>query len=316
VKKKYKKRFFMNKKKHLLSLAFFNMFCALHTNIFASVTILDPLMESINTPEQTPEELTSKELTSKEPTSEEPTTQQEKVKPAKSKPVLNQLGDKLKAIPRCPHSNRPLKKLNLSQLEDVYDYIQTHKMDLAMIIETLNRLIALSDNHAGVKQYKLELADTHYKMHHIEIAATLYEDFNVMYPGSSETEYVLYKAVACMFEVSLAPDKDQTNTKKTIKLVKEFLKKAKNPDLVKEAHDIMQECYTKLYESEVYIYNFYMRKKNYKAVQMRLDYIARTFELTIPELDKKIADLTLQLATAQKPVVPESKQSRIRKLIG
>ena len=108
----------------------------------------------------------------------------------------------------------PLKKLDAQQLEEVYEYTKTHTMDNAFIIDLLERLIALSDNHAGVKRYKLQLADTHYNVHHLEKAAACYEDFSIMYPGSKENEYVLYKAVACMFELSLDADRDQTNTKK------------------------------------------------------------------------------------------------------
>lgn len=238
--------------------------------------------------------------------------QEEKLHPGKKK--KNGLINRLANAPRCPYSTTPLKKLKAEQLEEVYAYTQTHKMDGAFTIDLLERLIALSDNHAGVKRYKLELADTHYALHHIEKAAACYEDFGVLYPGSQENEYVLYKAVVCMFELSLDADRDQTNSKKTIALVKEFLKHAKNPDLIDEANAILQKCYDRLYGHEVYIFNFYLKKKSFVAAQMRLDFIAKTFTDTIKDLDAKVADLQVQLELRKHPVKP-TRKATVKKLL-
>jgi len=272
----------MNRKKQLFYLTFLSIFCT--TNIFTGDTT----------------------ATSPKSTSELSTTQQKQ---------KNGLLNKFAALPRCPYSNMPLKKLKLEQLEEVYAYTQKHKVDAALLVELLTRLIALSDNHAGVKQYKLQLADTHFSMNHIEIAATFYEDFAIMYPSSNETEYALYKAVLCMFQVSLAPDKDQTNTKKTISLVKDFLKKVKSAQLKSEAEQIMQTCNDRLYEHEVYVFNFYLKKKNFTASRMRLDYIDKTFPDLIKNFDTKVADLHTSLEKAMEPVLPPSKTSLVRKFL-
>ncbi len=224
--------------------------------------------------------------------------------------IINRMID----APRCPYSNMPLKKLKAEQLEEVYAYTQKNKMDSPFIIDLLERLIALSDNHAGVKQYKLQLADTHYQVHHLEKAAACYEDFAVLYPGSNENEYVLYKAVLCMFELSLDADRDQTNTKKTITLIKEFLKHAKKSELIQEAQEMLQKCYDRLYDHEVYVFNFYLKNKKFVAAQLRLDYITKTFTETIKNLDQKVADLTAQFELKKNPVKP-SKQFIINKLL-
>ena len=239
----------------------------------------------------------------------DPATTTDKEKKRK-KYLINRIID----APRCPYSSTPLKKLKAEQLEEVYVYTQTHKMDSAFMIDLLERLIALSDNHAGVKKYKLQLADTHYAVHHIEKAAACYEDFGVLYPGSNESEYTLYKAIVCMFEISLDPDRDQTNTKKTIALVKEFLKRAKQTELIDEANMIMQKCYDRLFDHEVYVFNFYAKKKNFVAAQMRLDYIAKTFTETIKGLDQKIADLTEQLELRKNPIKP-TRTALVKKLL-
>ncbi|MBV8660569.1 MAG: outer membrane protein assembly factor BamD [Candidatus Dependentiae bacterium] len=215
---------------------------------------------------------------------------------------------------RCPYPTTPLKKLNADQLEEVYAYTQTHKMDNAFIIDLLERLIATSNNHAGVKQYKLQLADTHYLVHHIEQAAACYEDFAVLYPGSNESEYVLYKAIVCMFELSLDADRDQSNTKKTIVLIQEFLKRAKKADLIQESRAMLQKCYDRLYDHEVYVFNFYRKKKNFTAAQLRIDFIKKTFVDMVIDLDKKVADLQVQLELAKHPV-KRSKKLTIKRYL-
>ncbi len=208
---------------------------------------------------------------------------------------------------RCPYSSTPLKKLKAPELEEVYAYTQTHTMDSPFMIHLLERLIALSDNHASVKKYKLQLAETHYAAHHIEKAAIYYEDFAMMYPGSKECEYVLYKAVVCMFELSLEPDRDQTNTRKTITLIKEYLKRARKQDLIEEANLMLQQCYNRLYDHEVYVFNFYTKKKNFVAAELRLDYIGKSFTQTIPNIDQKVEALKAQLHLAKNPVKPSRK---------
>lgn len=284
-KKNIKKGFFVNNKKYLLYLVFMGIFCTFCNFVTATSTATQPTsQESTPTENTTPEK---KEITG---------------------------FFKFFKTDRCPYSTTPLKKLNATQLEEIYTYTQTHTMDNAFMIDLLERLIVLSDNHAGVKQYKLQLADTHYLVHHIEQAAACYEDFAVLYPGSNESEYVLYKAIVCMFELSLSPDRDQTNTKKTIILVQEFLKRAKKTELIQEAQAMLQKCYDRIYDHEVYVFNFYKKKKNFKSAQLRIDFIKKTFVDMIADLDKKVADLQAQLELAKNPV-KRSKKAIIQRYL-
>lgn len=323
----------MNHTKYLHYLVFISLFFTLNHQVIAQTTTSE---ESTTTQETTPQKKQDLEETQNDhqanssadatcPHMDKPLnslneqeleevltcTQKQKAKIAQQVDVIEELieqkqeektGIPVKKKNRCPYASTPLKNLKAPQLEEVYEYTQTHTMDNAFMISLLERLITLSDNHASVKIYKLQLADTHYAAHHIEKAAICYEDFAVMYPGSKECEYVLYKAIACMFELSLEPDRDQTNTKKTIALVKEFLKRAVNKDLILEAHQIMQQCYQRLYDHEVYVFNFYMKRKNFTAAQLRLDYIAKTFTETIASLDAKVQALKQQLDLAKNPI--------------
>ncbi len=351
-KKNIKKGFFVNNKKYLPYLVFLSIFCTFCNDLTAKsstshestattnkktekaskkVTVskkcphADIPTQNLNSTEleevlncrQTQQDNLTNEIEKIEELLEQRETEEDLELVASEEQVpkhKNYLFNRIADAPRCPYSTTPLKKLKAHELEEVYAYTQTHKMDSAFMIDLLERLIALSDNHAGVKKYKLQLADTHYAAHHIEKAAACYEEFGVLYPGSEESEYVLYKAVSCMFELSLEPDRDQTNSKKTISLVKGFLKRAKNQELIDEANIILQQCYDRLYEHEVYVFNFYAKKKNFVAAQMRLDYIAKTFIETISDLGQKVADLTAQLELKKNPVKP-TRKSIVNKLL-
>lgn len=286
----------MNNTKHLFSFIFISIFCTFCNHIITASPVTS----------QTHEESTSSENTT--PQKKEMSTE---VSETESQVLTKKA---IKKAKRCPYANTPLKKLKAEQLEEVYAYTQTHTMDAAFTIDLLERLIALSDNHAGVKQYKLQLADTHYRVHHIEKAAACYEDFAVMYPGSAENEYVLYKAVVCLFELSLSADRDQTNTKKTIIMIKEFLKRAQQANLIHEAQTVLQTCYDRLYDHEVYVFNFYTKKKNFVAAQLRLDYIAKSFTETINNIDEKVQALRLRLALAKEPIKMSKKSLIARRL--
>jgi len=222
--------------------------------------------------------------------------------------------NKIAEVPRCPYGSTPVRKMTLEQLNEVYDYTQKNKVDLNLLTNVLERLISLSDNHASVKIYKLQYADAHFKMNHINLAATFYEDFATLYPSCKESIYALFKAVLCMFEISLDADRDQTNTKKTIALALDFIKQHPTSKHVQEIQTVLATCYNRLYDHEIYVLNFYMKKKNYTAAQMRLDFIAKIFEKNIPDITTKVKSLKKQLELAQNPM-PIPKKSSLNKFL-
>ncbi len=203
--------------------------------------------------------------------------------------------------PKCPHANKPIKKLPLEALKEMYAHNQKYPLDPTTQIALVEQLITLSSNDINIKDLKLQRADLHYSVHHIEKAAALYEDFGMLYPASKEAEYAWYKALVSRFELALDADKDQTNTRKTIEIAKEFLKLAQNTDLIKEAATILMQSYERLYDHEVYVFTFYLKKKNFTAAQMRLDYIAKNFEAIFKDLATRIDDLKLRLDRVKNP---------------
>ena len=225
------------------------------------------------------------------------TTEEKSQKKTEQEIAIEKSGKK----PKCPHANKPIKKLPLEALKEMYAHNQKYPLDPTTQIALVEQLITLSSNDINIKDLKLQRADLHYSVHHIDKAAALYEDFGMLYPASKEAEYAWYKALVSRFELALDADKDQTNTRKTIEIAKEFLKLAQNTDLIKEAATILMQCYERLYDHEVYVFTFYLKKKNFTAAQMRLDYIAKNFEAIFKDPATRIDDLNLRLDRFKNP---------------
>lgn len=222
-----------------------------------------------------------------------------------------------------PHGHIHIDKMNEDQLKEVYDHISHQvKPDPYFMVKVLTRLINVSANHAASQPYKLKLADLHYELHHLEIASDLYKKYEDQYPSSKEAEYCLYKSVLCMFNISLDPDRNQVHTEKALQLAKDFLSKATNQEFKEEVTAIKNRCYEKLYEKEVYVLRFYLKKKKYGAVQIRLNYIEKNFAKVIPNFAKKLANLKEEIANYKKGISPSSttkkttKLSRKKRLLG
>ncbi|AXK60678.1 hypothetical protein C0J27_02900 [Candidatus Chromulinivorax destructor] len=298
VQKKYKKRFFVNNKKYFTYLSVVSLLCTYHN-----------LMTIEKKAEQS-----STQTTHITPNMSIETAEigvQESVTPKKRSGVFN----RMMPGPYCPHQSVPIRKMTLKHLNDIYEYSEHHKVDINVLTNVLERLISLSDNHAGVKKYKLQYADSHFAMNHLEIAATYYEDFATLYPSSNEAIYAAFKSIGCMFQLSLSPDRDQTNTKKTIALAKTFLKEHPGHELNAEVEEIIATCYTRLFDHEVYVFNYYVKRKKFPSARLRLDFFSKTFEGLIDNLEVKVQALTKQLELAITPVKVD-KKTYVHKFLG
>ncbi len=119
-----------------------------------------------------------------------------------------------------------------------------------------------------------------------------------MYPGSDKVDEVKYKSILCRFYQTLDIDRDQTKTKSTLALANEYLKQ---PDIFssyqKDVKDIQKKCCKKLLESEIYVFNFYLKRGNTKAAQTRLDFMREHYMPAVPEVEPELLSLECELAT-------------------
>ena len=179
-------------------------------------------------------------------------------------------------LPSNPHPDKLVKHMNEQELCESLAYAKAVG-NKELVLKIFHFLMTVSIDQDALKAYKLDLADYHYSLKDFEKAATIYEEFFILYPGSPEVEYSQYKAILCWFFLSLAPEKDQSFTHKTIMLIDDFLRKAKQAKYIDEAKSIKKKCRQKLFEHEAHVFEHYIKQNKSTSAQKRLDYIKEQF---------------------------------------
>jgi len=221
---------------------------------------------------------------------------------SKYNPVFYKQTKNSPALPSNPHPGKFVKDMNESELKDTLVYAKkTDQTDL--VFKIFHFLMAVTSSQDSLRNYKLDLADYCYQIKDFEKASVCYEEFFILYPGSSEAEYTLYKAILCWFYRSLAPDKDQSNTHKTIILIEDFMSKAKNQQFINEIKDIKQKCRQKLFEHETCVFENYIKQKKLTSAQKRLEYIKEQFQ-DIKNIEHYITYLEKMYGIASDPKRP------------
>jgi len=164
-------------------------------------------------------------------------------------------------------------------------------------IKKLEKMIPLCNNIQELKGITLEIADLLFETGSIGKAEELFKRFSNLYPGDAKVEYALYKATLCSFWQTLDMERDQSKTKNTISLAKKFLdRKEVFTQYIDEVGKMMVDCQQRLFDSEVSVFRFYLKRNDYISANHRLAAIEKEFTDKIPDLDAQIIMLTCELA--------------------
>lgn len=158
-------------------------------------------------------------------------------------------------------------------------------------VRYLEKMQVLCNDLTELKSIMLELADFLFELEAYSKAADNYNKFTVLYPGSDEVEYAMYRAIVSNFKLTLDAEHDQSKTMETKELAQKFLERG---DLFtkhnKEVEKILADCDEKLLATEENIARFYMKRGSIKSAQHRVDGMKKDF------LDKNIPDVTIRIA--------------------
>lgn len=198
-----------------------------------------------------------------------------------------------------PVPGKMVKNMNAQELHKIIVYAkESHDSDLAF--KAFYHIINILQDHNQIKVYKLDLADYCYSLEDWAKAGTRYEEFCLLYPGSAESEYAQYKLILCTFYLSLAADRDQTATTKTLNLITHFLKRAKNQKFVSEMESIFKTCRQRLFEHEVVVLDTLLKQQKFTGAQKRLEYIEANFT-DIENIDKYVSYLQEMFTLVKNP---------------
>lgn len=198
-------------------------------------------------------------------------------------------------------SGKVFKTLSESELRTVADICIT----LGWYDDALNFLKKLekkTKNTTVVKNVKLEVADITFQEGNLKGAAKLYDEYINLYPGDKEkAAYAKYKGILSNFYSMLQQDRDQTTTHKTIALADAFLE-GHTTTFKKYAYDvesIKYHCLTRLYEHDVVVFDFYLKKQSFKAAEKRLASMRGSLLPKRSDLEPKFLECEMRLAQAQ-----------------
>lgn len=170
--------------------------------------------------------------------------------------------------------------------------------DAFTAIKYVEKMIPLCDDLEMKGELILELADLNFECGYLKVAEARYKEFADLYPGAAKTEYALYKAITTSFAQTLAIDRDQTKTNETLKLIDDFFARHSvftNYD--KQVEQVKQQCWEKLFESELYVARFYISiRQNSIAAQKRMTLIEDKYLDKLPDAGTRLAQLKADFA--------------------
>lgn len=189
---------------------------------------------------------------------------------------FNHLVDR-RAKKSYPVKDKSIKEMNEDELQLVIEYAK-ERNDSDLTFTAFFYLMSVCQDHARMKNYKLDLADYTYSLQYYEKAAKAYEEFCLLYPGSKESEYAQYKLILCTFFISLEADRDQHDTVKTINLIVHFMQKAKDQKFIDEVQSIFKTCRKRLFLHEVIVFETYLKQQKFSGAKKRLEYMQDKFK--------------------------------------
>ena len=190
-------------------------------------------------------------------------------------------------------AKKTLSTMNFDELKKSKDGL-VKSGDKKTALKYLERMNRVCSDLGELKKIMLELAQLLYDTGDYAKASKMYHDFTLLYPGSDEVEFAMYQAIISSFMQIRDAEHDQTNTVETKELAQAFLDRASFVTYKKEIEEIAVKCEERLLESEINIFNFYLKRGNYLAAKTRLSTIKQTY------LEKSMPDVQMRIAVLEK----------------
>lgn len=190
-------------------------------------------------------------------------------------------------------------------LDKPFAYLEKQKKealenkDIATAIKYLDAMIATCKNSEQTGFLTIELADLYMQQHDYTKAEKVYSDFVLLYPSAAQCDYAFCQEIKAGFQLTLSIDRDQTKTEEVLKRTLEFLASYAESSHHELVQTIATACRQKLFEHELYVYNYYFNNKCYKAAQQRLSAIHKEYIPHLPQEKPHFLEISVNLAYAQ-----------------
>lgn len=193
-------------------------------------------------------------------------------------------------------ATKTLSSMNFDELKKSKEAI-VKSGDKKTAIKYLERMNRVCKDCNELKVIMLELAQLLFEIGDYTKSSKMYHEFTLLYPGSDEVEFAMYQAIISSFKQILDPEHDQSNTAETRELAQSFLERSSFTTYKKDVEEIATKCDDRLLESEINIFNFYMKRGNYVAANTRLSTIKLAYSgKNIPNVQTRVAQLETRFA--------------------
>jgi outer membrane assembly lipoprotein YfiO len=207
----------------------------------------------------------------------------------KKKQTLRELNKKRIALQR-PFKNKKIEKLSYDEALKVYEYYKHNEKDYQLIM-TIERLVSLATDHTTLEPLLREIADLYYEQGSYKKAEERYATYAQMYPGSKNIDYIQKQQIEASFQQKSIAQRDQTKTKNTIKLARDFLNNFPTSSYRERVQKILNECYFIIMESEINQVIFYISRFNIthypKALEAAWQRLADLNRDVLPYIDNE-----------------------------
>ena len=127
---------------------------------------------------------------------------------------------------------------------------------------------------------ELRTGDVFFEKEEYEQAAIEYEEFLKRHPSHQDASYATYQLARSYYRQINSPDQDPTQTREALKWFNIFIEKYPSSPLVPKAEQRIVKCRQRLAKREIYIGNFYNKRKNYKAAAHRYGVVVADYSDT------------------------------------
>jgi outer membrane protein assembly factor BamD len=124
---------------------------------------------------------------------------------------------------------------------------------------------------------ELKIADSHFRLEQYDEAVIGYESFERMHPRNDAIPYVINQIGLCWFNQIDTIDRDYTPARNALGQFQRLLDQYPGNEYAKEATKHIKICIDNIVGHELYVADFYLKTKEYKAALKRYEFIVEYF---------------------------------------
>jgi outer membrane protein assembly factor BamD len=124
---------------------------------------------------------------------------------------------------------------------------------------------------------ELKIADAHFALEEYEEAVFAYEEFEKMHPRNEAVPYVVYQVAMCWFNQIGKIGQDHTPAKNSLVQFNRLIEQYPGSEYSLKAAPNIKKCIDNISGHELYVANFYMKTKKYKAALGRYEYLVANY---------------------------------------